>query len=144
MLYVLSGPTVGQRVAAKYSAHERVFIAGDACHTHSPKAGQGMNASMNDTHNLGKVFFLSEIPITQLPPIIAWKLTHVLRGWANLSLLKTYEFERRKFAQDLIDFDRKFAKLFSGKPRTEEYQDGVSHAEFIQYVFTCHQVYARH
>jgi len=46
--------TVGQRVASKFSIHERVFIAGDACHTHSPKAGQGMNASMNDTHNLGK------------------------------------------------------------------------------------------
>ncbi len=44
---------VGQRVATRFSVHERVFIAGDACHTHSPKAGQGMNASMNDSHNLG-------------------------------------------------------------------------------------------
>ena len=62
---------VGQRVASSYSVKDRVFIAGDACHTHSPKAGemislphgtpgsflrglgQGMNASMNDTHNLG-------------------------------------------------------------------------------------------
>ena len=40
----------------------RVFIAGDACHTHSPKAGQGMNVSMQDTFNLG------------------WKLAAVLRG----------------------------------------------------------------
>jgi len=31
----------------------RVFIAGDACHTHSPKAGQGMNVSMQDSFNLG-------------------------------------------------------------------------------------------
>lgn len=31
---------VGQRVAAKFSVNERVFIAGDACHTHSPKAGR--------------------------------------------------------------------------------------------------------
>lgn len=62
---------VGQRVASSYSVKDRAFIAGDACHTHSPKAGenisplsgilesffhglgQGMNASMNDTHNLG-------------------------------------------------------------------------------------------
>ena len=44
---------VGQRVASRFTANDRVFIAGDACHTHSPKAGQGMNASMNDTHNLG-------------------------------------------------------------------------------------------
>ncbi|KAG8688805.1 hypothetical protein FRC08_011252 [Ceratobasidium sp. 394] len=62
---------IGQRVASKFSAQERVFIAGDACHTHSPKAGQGMNASMNDTHNL------------------VWKLTQVLRGWASPELLKT-------------------------------------------------------
>ena len=46
---------VGQRVASAYSKNDRVFIAGDACHTHSPKAGQGMNASMNDTHNLGRL-----------------------------------------------------------------------------------------
>ena len=39
----------------------RVFIAGDACHTHSPKAGQGMNVSMQDGFNLG------------------WKLASVLR-----------------------------------------------------------------
>ena len=32
--------TVGQRVASNFSAHERVFIAGDACHTHSPDAGE--------------------------------------------------------------------------------------------------------
>ena len=50
----MSSDAVGQRVASKFSVHERVFIAGDACHTHSPKAGQGMNASMNDTHNLGE------------------------------------------------------------------------------------------
>ncbi|KAK7681578.1 hypothetical protein QCA50_015311 [Cerrena zonata] len=105
---------IGQRVASKFSVDERVFIAGDACHTHSPKAGQGMNASMNDTHNL------------------IWKLTHVLRGWADISLLKTYEFERRKYAQDLIDFDKKFAKLFSGKPRSEDNQNGVSHEEFLE------------
>ncbi|KAI0339685.1 hypothetical protein BDW22DRAFT_1361261 [Trametopsis cervina] len=105
---------IGQRVASQFSVHERVFIAGDACHTHSPKAGQGMNASMNDTHNL------------------TWKIAHVLRGWANISLLKTYEFERRKYAQDLINFDKKFSALFSGKPRTEQNQDGVSHQQFLE------------
>ncbi|KAL5513388.1 hypothetical protein ACEPAH_3787 [Sanghuangporus vaninii] len=105
---------IGQRVASAYSKNDRIFIAGDACHTHSPKAGQGMNASMNDTHNL------------------AWKLAYVLRGWANRSLLQTYEFERRKYAQDLIDFDRKWSKLFSGKPRTEQNKDGVSHEEMMK------------
>ena len=65
--------SVGQRVASRFSVEERVFIVGDACHTHSPKAGvysqdiflasltlylgQGMNASMNDSHNLGTNVF---------------------------------------------------------------------------------------
>ncbi|KAF9454386.1 hypothetical protein P691DRAFT_770590 [Macrolepiota fuliginosa MF-IS2] len=105
---------IGQRVASKFSVNERVFIVGDACHTHSPKAGQGMNASMNDSHNL------------------VWKLVHALRGWADISLLKTYELERRKYAQDLINFDKAFSKLFSGKPRSEGNEDGVSHEEFLQ------------
>jgi phenol 2-monooxygenase len=105
---------IGQRVASKFSIHERVLISGDACHTHSPKAGQGMNASMNDTHNL------------------AWKLVHVLRGWADISLLKTYEFERRQYARDLIDFDKKFSALFSGKPRSELNLEGVTHEEFMK------------
>ncbi|KAH9166686.1 FAD binding domain-containing protein [Lactarius sanguifluus] len=104
---------IGQRVASRFTAHERVFIAGDACHTHSPKAGQGMNASMNDTHNL------------------AWKLTHVLRGWADISLLKTYEFERRKYAQDLIAFDKEFSALFSEKLREDGEGHGPTYEEFI-------------
>ncbi|KAF8527308.1 FAD binding domain-containing protein [Gautieria morchelliformis] len=104
---------IGQRVASSFQRKERVFIAGDACHTHSPKAGQGMNASMNDTHNL------------------TWKITQVLRGWSSPALLSTYEYERRKYAQDLIAFDRKFAALFSGQPRSEKCLDGVTHEEFI-------------
>ncbi|KAJ3560843.1 hypothetical protein NP233_g10569 [Leucocoprinus birnbaumii] len=103
---------IGQRVASKFSVNERIFIVGDACHTHSPKAGQGMNASMNDSHNL------------------IWKMAHVLRGWADMSLLKTYELERKKYAHDLIDFDREFAKKFSDKPKTEGSEDGVTHDEF--------------
>ncbi len=39
---------IGQRVGTNFSAHERIFLAGDAVHTHSPKAGQGMNVSMQD------------------------------------------------------------------------------------------------
>ncbi|KAF8262308.1 FAD binding domain-containing protein [Lactarius quietus] len=104
---------IGHRVASKFTAHERVFIAGDACHTHSPKAGQGMNAGMNDSHNL------------------AWKLTHVLRNWADMSLLKTYEFERRKYAQDLIAFDKEFSTLFSAKLRGDSEGQGPTFEEFI-------------
>ncbi|THC88160.1 hypothetical protein EYZ11_012392 [Aspergillus tanneri] len=39
---------VGQRVANEFARHDRVFLAGDSVHTHSPKAGQGMNTSIQD------------------------------------------------------------------------------------------------
>ncbi|KAG2051868.1 hypothetical protein BDR06DRAFT_1009988 [Suillus hirtellus] len=104
--------SVGQRVASKYSIKNRIFIAGDACHTHSPKAGQGMNASINDSHNL------------------AWKIAQVIRGWADMSLLSTasscYESERRKFALELIAFDKTWSTLVCEKPLTEQNSDGVS------------------
>ena len=64
---------IGQRICDRFDddvADPRVFIAGDACHTHSPKAGQGMNVSMGDTFNLG------------------WKLISVLTGRAAPALLQ--------------------------------------------------------
>ena len=36
--------TVGQRVARTFSVKDRIFIAGDACHTHSPKAGRFLSS----------------------------------------------------------------------------------------------------
>ena len=91
---------IGQRLCDRFeddSGH--IFIAGDACHTHSPKAGQGMNVSMGDTFNLG------------------WKLAAVLRGQSDARLLRTYSDERQQVAQDLIDFDRDFARIFSAPPQ---------------------------
>ena len=81
----------------------RVFIAGDACHTHSAKAGQGMNVSMQDGFNLG------------------WKLGAVVTGASPASLLATYSAERRPVAQQLIDFDREWSSLMARKP--EEISD---------------------
>ena len=80
------------------SRFPRVFIAGDACHTHSPKAGQGMNVSMQDAFNLG------------------WKLAAVLGGRATPELLHTYSAERQAVAQRLIDFDRDWAAKHSARP----------------------------
>lgn len=76
----------------------RVFIAGDACHTHSAKAGQGMNVSMQDGFNLG------------------WKLAHVLDGRSPESLLATYSAERQVVAKNLIDFDREWSALMATPP----------------------------
>ncbi|KAK6865480.1 hypothetical protein PG995_002008 [Apiospora arundinis] len=104
---------IGQRVGTKFDAHQRVFLAGDAVHTHSPKAGQGMNISMQDCYNLG------------------WKLGLVCRGIAQPSILKTYQSERRRVARDLIEFDNRFARLFSGRPAKDIMDaEGVSMDEF--------------
>lgn len=81
----------------------RVFLTGDACHTHSAKAGQGMNVSLQDGFNLG------------------WKLGSVLTGRASAALLATYCAERRPVAQQLIDFDREWSSLMARKP--EEISD---------------------
>lgn len=76
----------------------RVFIAGDACHTHSAKAGQGMNVSMQDGWNIG------------------WKLGHVLEGRSPEALLSTYSAERQVIAKNLIDFDKEWSALMATKP----------------------------
>ena len=113
---------IGQRLCDKFDdvPHEamstrfpRVFIAGDACHTHSAKAGQGMNVSMQDTFNLG------------------WKLAAVLQGKSSHSLLHTYSAERHAIARELIDFDREFAKMFSAPPKEPGAEgEGVDPKEF--------------
>ncbi|GFE64940.1 FAD-dependent monooxygenase [Litoreibacter roseus] len=110
---------IGQRVCDAFddvqneprgAVTPRIFIAGDACHTHSPKAGQGMNVSMADTFNLG------------------WKLAAVLLRRADPGLLHTYSAERHAKAQELIEFDRQMARLFSAKPRDDD-----EAAEFQRY-----------
>jgi phenol 2-monooxygenase len=119
---------IGQRLCDKFDdvpADEvatrlpRVFIAGDACHTHSPKAGQGMNVSMRDGFNLG------------------WKLAAVLEGRCRPEILHTYSAERHGVAGQLIDFDREFARMFSARPTTDDgaaaAADGVDPAVFQRY-----------
>lgn len=81
---------------------ERVFIAGDAAHSHPPYGGYGINAGLEDARNLG------------------WKLAAALQGWAGAGLLATYDAERRPvFASTITDFiaksietDRAFLEAF--------------------------------
>lgn len=47
---------------------------------------------------------------------LGWKIASVVKGHSHRSILKTYEMERRKIAQDLIAFDHRFSRLFSGRP----------------------------
>ena len=91
----------------------RVFIAGDACHTHSTKVGGGMNVSMQDTFNLG------------------WKLAAVLEGRSPVSLLDTYNAERQPIAQEFIDFDRVWALMVDGRtPEGDEVSTEQLRARF--------------
>ncbi|RJE23942.1 Phenol 2-monooxygenase [Aspergillus sclerotialis] len=103
-----SAYSIGQRYADFFHKDYRVFLAGDSCHTHSPKAGQGMNVSLQDGYNIG------------------WKLALILKGLAPPSLLETYVLERRKVAIDLINFDRYFSTLFKSGAETtpEQFQEG--------------------
>jgi phenol 2-monooxygenase len=112
---------IGQRLTDKFddvpedeiaTRLPSVFIAGDACHTHSPKAGQGMNVSMQDAFNLG------------------WKLVSVLRKRCPPSLLHTYSAERRALAKELIDFDREWAALLAS---THEEGGGADPAKTQDY-----------
>jgi phenol 2-monooxygenase (NADPH) len=91
----------------------RVFTAGDACHTHSPKAGQGMNVSMQDTFNLG------------------WKLVHVLQGRADASLLRSYSKERLTEAKRLVETDHQWARIMSA-PTTQAERDGTEEPRIIR------------
>jgi phenol 2-monooxygenase (NADPH) len=105
---------IGQRLCDKFDdvpaekteRLPRVFIAGDACHTHSPKAGQGMNVSMQDGFNLG------------------WKLASVLRKQCAPRLLHTYSAERHAIAKELIDFDREWAHVLSSVSKSTAGDDG--------------------
>lgn len=88
-----------------------VFTAGDACHTHSPKAGQGMNVSMGDAFNLG------------------WKLILVLTGRAAPEILHSYSDERRAAAQGLVEADHKWSRTI-GAPQTQAEKDGKEPPRF--------------
>lgn len=92
--------------------YPRVFTAGDACHTHSPKSGQGMNVSMQDTFNLG------------------WKLVHVLQGRSDAALLNSYSAERWGEAKRLIDTDQEWARIMSAPPGQSEL-DGSNEPRFV-------------
>jgi 2-polyprenyl-6-methoxyphenol hydroxylase-like FAD-dependent oxidoreductase len=70
------------RLADRYRVG-RVFLAGDAAHTHPPTGGQGLNTSIQDSCNLG------------------WKLAAVAGG-APDALLDTYEEERRPIAAGML------------------------------------------
>lgn len=64
----------------------RIFLCGDAAHRIPPTGGMGMNTGIGDAHNL------------------AWKMAYVIHGYADNTLLDSYEQERKPLAQTTIDW----------------------------------------
>ena len=78
---------------------DRIFLAGDAVHIHSPAGGQGMNTGILDATNL------------------AWKLALVVSGRAPDALLDSYGAERAPVAAQVLGFTQSFV-AFGTRPRT--------------------------
>ena len=76
---------VASRLIADRYSRGRVFLVGDACHIHPPFGGFGMNMGIADSVDLG------------------WKLAGVLQGWGDISLLGSYEIERRPIHNYVMD-----------------------------------------
>ncbi len=98
-------------VASEYR-RGRVFIAGDAAHSHPPYGGFGLNSGLEDVANLG------------------WKLAAVLEGWAGERLLDSYGEERRPIFVETgeamiaggIEADGEFLERYSPERDREEFE----------------------
>ncbi len=91
----------------------RVLVAGDAARIHLPAGGQGMNASIQDSVNLG------------------WKLGAVVRGSAGDELLDTYHSERHPVGARLLVNTQAQGLLFLGGSEVQPLREVIS--ELIEY-----------
>lgn len=99
-------------VASRYRLG-RVFIAGDACHSHPPYGGFGLNSGLEDVVNLG------------------WKLAAALEGWGGELLLDSYSEERQPIFVETgeamiaggIEADRAFLDRYSPERDREEFEN---------------------
>ena len=90
----------------------RVFIAGDAAHSHPPYGGFGLNNGLEDVANLG------------------WKLAAMLEGWGSDALLDSYSEERHPifketgedFIAGRIAWDRDFLARYSPERNRAEFE----------------------
>jgi phenol 2-monooxygenase len=107
--------TVGQRLATSFSHHDRIFLAGDAVHTHSPTMGAGMNVSMQDSYNL------------------VWKIVTAIHT-GNRNILKTYNAERMAVAEELIVKDRAMSDFYCDGPSARSRGYKEFRADFRDFV----------
>ncbi|KAL8786883.1 MAG: hypothetical protein Q9213_002514 [Squamulea squamosa] len=110
--------SVGQRLADAYRVKERIILVGDAAHTHSSAAAQGMNIGLHDAVNL------------------SWKLAGHIQEYFHPSVLESYESERRPVAQKIIDQDRHLSVLIGGEIPEELKHEGKDTTTLIAEVYT--------
>ncbi len=82
---ISTDPWTSSSLIAESYRRGRIFLAGDACHTHPPFGGFGMNMGIGDAVDLG------------------WKLAATLQGWGGSALLDAYEIERRPVHQLVLN-----------------------------------------
>ncbi|KAJ7650743.1 FAD binding domain-containing protein [Roridomyces roridus] len=94
---------IGQAIAETFSVDDRIFLAGDACHTHSSGSAQGLNTGVQDAVN------------------ISWKLALYILGLGKKSLIESYTAERKPSVQQVIEYDKVISTLISEQypPRFE-------------------------
>ena len=97
----MSAFRVNCRLAASYRK-DRVFLAGDAAHIHSPIGGQGMNVGMQDAFSLGA------------------RLAAALQG-GDAGVLAGYEMERRPAAAAVIRGNARITRLAMAKGRVPRF-----------------------
>ena len=88
---------IGQKIAKTFTSSERIILCGDAAHTHSSGAAQGLNTGIHDAVNLG------------------WKLALQIRGISTPQILETYNDERQLAVNQLIEYDKDISMLMSYK-----------------------------
>ena len=81
----------GHALVAESFQKGRVFLGGDAVHLFTPTGGLGYNTAVEDAVNLG------------------WKLSAVLKGQAQTTLLDSYEIERKPLAIRNTGYAKQFA-----------------------------------
>ena len=97
-------------VADKYQVG-RIFIAGDAAHSHPPYGGYGLNSGLDDAANLG------------------WKLAAKFEGWGSDALLRSYSEERRPVFRETAD-DFIAARIQADREFFDRYSPEHDRAEF--------------
>jgi 2-polyprenyl-6-methoxyphenol hydroxylase-like FAD-dependent oxidoreductase len=95
------------RQAASYR-NDRVLLAGDAAHVHSPVGGQGLNLGVQDAVNLG------------------WKLAQVMNGTSPETLLDTYQSERHPIGARVLRHTLAQTAVNRGDERTNALRETIA------------------